>query len=78
VQTIAWGHLAGEVRVLPDPCGGDALYRFEVYLTWVGTRNGSVLEGFLVIEKKIDFPLKINTRYLMKKCGYLELNEINM
>jgi hypothetical protein len=28
-----------------------------------GYTNGSVLEGFLVIEKKNDFPLKINTLF---------------
>lgn len=34
------------------PCGGDALYRFEVYLTRVGTQSGSALEGFFVKKKE--------------------------
>jgi hypothetical protein len=52
VQTIPWGQLVGEARVLPNPCGGGALYEFEVYLTGVGTRSGPALKGFLVIKKK--------------------------
>jgi len=45
------GQPAGEVRVLPDPCGGSALHGSEVYLTGVGTRSDPALEGFLVIKK---------------------------
>jgi hypothetical protein len=48
-QTIPWGQSAGEAVVLPDPCGGDALYGSKVYSTGVGTRCGSALEGFLFI-----------------------------
>jgi hypothetical protein len=49
VQTILWGQLAREAGVLPDPCGGNALYRSEVYLTRVGIRSGLIIEGFIVI-----------------------------
>jgi hypothetical protein len=52
VQTIFWGQPADEVGVLPDPCGGGALYGFEVYLIGVGTRSDPALKGFLVIKKK--------------------------
>jgi hypothetical protein len=33
VQSIPWGQLAGKAGVLPDPCGGSALHRLEVYMT---------------------------------------------
>ena len=32
-----------------DPCGGDALHGFEVYLTWVGIQNSLAFKGFLAI-----------------------------
>jgi len=52
VQIIYWSQPDGEVGVLPDPSGGSALHRFEVYLTGMGTRSDPALEGFLVIKKK--------------------------
>jgi hypothetical protein len=51
VQTIPWGQPLGKARVLPDLCGAGALHGFGVYLTWVGKRGDSTLEGFLVIKK---------------------------
>jgi hypothetical protein len=51
VQTIPWGQPLGKARVLPDLCGAGALHGFGVYLTWVGKRSDSTLEGFLVIKK---------------------------
>jgi hypothetical protein len=52
VQTSLWSQFAGEARVLPNLCGGGALYEFEVYLTGVSTQSGLALEGFLVIKKE--------------------------
>jgi len=52
VQIIYWSQPDGEVGVLPDPSGGSALHRFEVYLTGTGTQSDPALEGFLVIKKK--------------------------
>jgi hypothetical protein len=52
VQTILWGQSTGKTRVFLDPCGEGALHGSEVYLTRVGTRSGSALEGFLVIKKE--------------------------
>jgi hypothetical protein len=50
VQTILWGQPASEAGVLSDPCRGDVLHGSEVYLTGMGTRSSSALEGFLVIK----------------------------
>jgi hypothetical protein len=52
VQTILWGQPAGDVGVLPNPCGGGDLHGFEVCLTGVNTLNGSAFERFLDIQKK--------------------------
>ena len=52
MQTILWGQPVGEAGVLPNPCGGDALCEFEVYLTGLDTLSGSAFEGFLDIQKK--------------------------
>jgi len=49
VQTILWDQFTGEAVVLPDLCGGGALHGSEVCLTWVVTRSGLILEGFLII-----------------------------
>jgi hypothetical protein len=52
MQTIPWGESAGEVRVLPDSCGGDTLHGSEVYQTWMGTQSDLASEGLLVIKNK--------------------------
>jgi hypothetical protein len=37
VKTIFWGQLAGKTGVLSNPCGWNALHKFEVYLAGVCT-----------------------------------------
>ena len=61
------GQPTSKARVSHDPCGGGALQGFKVYLTWVGTRSGPILEGFLVIKKEeVKFKMSLQRgRYTM-------------
>lgn len=44
--------LVGEVKVLFNLCGDDALYEFKVYLIWMDTRSGTALRNSSSSKKK--------------------------
>ena len=52
VQTIFWGYIASEARVLLNSCEKNVLHGFEVHLTGVSIQSCFVSEGFLIIKKR--------------------------
>jgi hypothetical protein len=52
VQSANRGQTASEAGVLPNSYGGVTLHKSKVYPTWVVTRSGHALKGFLIIKKK--------------------------
>jgi hypothetical protein len=81
LQTIHWGQTTSKAKLLPDPCGRDALHGFEVYLTRMGTQSGPAFEGFLKKDLKqvctvlLLGNIQILNAYLQRVTFVEDLNE---